>query len=336
MLAIPDQVQRSSGSVPKLALASGLQLGIQPEGHERPLPRHASDAAASTFAAIKTILKIAISTGPLIHRIVTIGNQILIRIPELKKLTILLASLLLTAACGGSSNTQSQSTKEIRNEKQAFRALNANDVTSNLEFGTPGSTKQSSFTTGFMNMTSTSQKIEQPMRFTATLGNSPAARFIKNARLPVYVYAQTQMELKRLNNKTGKTSSYTRGVRIEKAHCDGYKFVLSPENNYSIQFQGSQSIEIRSKGSSSLGAGILSVSSSKDWEIRDGRGTASTKAVRSKPFMVIESGGRYKGVPGWAPIHVAPYGKSKSCTYSAHKPYFKGKSAGDVRTAPKI
>lgn len=262
----------------------------------------------------------------------------------MRKVTRFLAlatSCLALVGCGAPNSSTTSGTKSttraaaINSPASAVRALAADGIVVNFETGAPGNLTDSGFTSRFMNMTSTSQYAEIPMRFNASLGNSPAADYIRQTGTPVYVYATTQLKLATIDNKPDAVSrDYTKGVRFQKSTCDGYKFVLYPGNNYSLSMAAEQRVEIRSKNRSNIDAGIFSVSSSNDWKVTGARPVTSVSAVRLQPFMVLNYGARYKNPLNFGPAHVVSRAISDDCVLEEQRDFFKSEGSGPVQSAP--
>ncbi|THD76296.1 hypothetical protein E7681_00185 [Thalassobius vesicularis] len=189
--------------------------------------------------------------------------------------------------------------------------------------------------TGFMNITATTQYATQPMRFTAELGNSEAAKKIKAKGEALYVYAGTQLRMDVVSN--GKKRVKKGGVNLEGKTCEGYTFVLYPGNNYRVSVYAEPKIRIRDKTRADTILGKYS----EDWYGTSIEGYAHVAAIRTRPFMVVEYGARYINPKNFGPAVVVSREFDKDCTLNAYKPYFK--SAGNqknkygnvVRRAPK-
>lgn len=257
------------------------------------------------------------------------------------KFLAVFASCIALAGCGAPNATSTSGSKsansaaKINSPAAAVRALSTSGINVSFETGEPGNLTDSGFTSQFMNMTSASQYAEIPMRFRTSLGNSPAADYIRANGTPVFVYATTQLKLATVDNEPGaKSREYTKGVRFEKSTCDGYRFVLYPGNNYSIAMAAEQRVEIRSKNRSNISAGIFSVSSSNDWKVTGARPVTTVSAVRLEPFMILNYGARYKNPINFGPAHVVSRAISTDCTYQAHRDFFKGEGNGPVQSAP--
>jgi hypothetical protein len=257
---------------------------------------------------------------------------------KLKCLAVL-TSLGFVAACGSSGNqsSDSSSNKKIRNASQAASALMPSGIDILFQSGDPVNNRTDSFRTGLINFNSVSQYVDQPIAFRASLKGGPAADYVRANNVPLYVYAITTFDVTKLDKKEGaKPRISSKPVTLQKSKCWGYKFVLNAENNYTIAMSGTQMVEIRNKGSSSMSIGIFTASSSSDWEAQGAEAKANVAAVRLKPFMVVESGGRYKNSEGYGPPVVVPSTRSKACVYSGQKEFFKGRPTGSVLSAPKV
>jgi len=252
----------------------------------------------------------------------------------LKTLGVIAACAALIG-CGAPSGTSSKGASasrapaKITSPAQALRALGTDGVDVTFSTGDPKNPTQSAFTTGFMNMTSTSQYAEIPMRFRATLDNSPAADYIRQNGIPIFVYATAQLKLATVDAKPGsKPRDYTKGVRFEKRTCDGQAFVLYPGNDYTLMMAADQRVEVRSKNSSTLNAGIFSVSSANDWKVTGARPVSSVSHVALEPFMVLPYSQPYKNPTNFGPPHVVSRAIVKSCRYSGHKDFYKSDGNG--------
>ena len=159
-------------------------------------------------------------------------------------------------------------------------------VTAKIELGDAKNPTIAKGRTSFLNITSTSQLVNQPMRFTASLGNSVSAKKVKAERKTLYVYVGTKLLLEVVSK--GKPGVKTGGINLEGQACEGYKFVLYPGNDYRVSIYAEPQIRIRSKSRANTVFGTHK----DDWTASRAESFAGVIAIRTKPFMVVEKGKR--------------------------------------------
>lgn len=189
--------------------------------------------------------------------------------------------------------------------------------------------------TKFMNINGTSQYAKQPMRFTASLGDSEAAQAVKAEGKPLYVYAATKLLMETIDK--GKPGTKTGGANLEGTSCEGYKFVLHPGNNYSVNIYAEPKIRIRSTTRADTILGRYS----DDWTATRVEAFSALMAIRSKPFMVVKYGDRYINPVNYGPALAVSHEFDRDCTLEQSKAAFKSKGktknryGNVVQRAPK-
>ena len=236
-----------------------------------------------------------------------------------------LISALLLSACGSPSS----------GPVSRASLMGEGGVTVDIKLGDAKNSTIASGRTGLMNITSTSQFVQQPMRFTASLGNSTAAQKVRAEGKTLYVYAATKLLLE--VTEKGRKGIKEGGINLEGSSCEGYKFVLYPGNNYSVSLYAEPKIRIRNKSRADTPFG----KHTDDWVASSREAFSSVIAVRSKPFMVVGYGDRYMNPVNYGPAVTVSHEFDRSCTLSASKEFFKSKgreknkSGNVVRRAPK-
>jgi hypothetical protein len=208
-------------------------------------------------------------------------------------------------------------------------------VSANLVLGDAKDVSFGRAQTSFMNINGTSQYAKQPMRFTASLGNSEAAQAVKAKGQPLYIYAATKLLMETVDK--GKPGVKTGGVSLEGTACEGYRFVLHPGNNYSVDIYAEPKIRIRSTTRADTIIGRYS----SDWAATRVEAFSDVIAIRSKPFMVVEYGDRYINAVNYGPAVAVTRDFDKACTLKQSKEAFKSKgnrknrSGNIVQSAPR-
>ncbi len=125
-----------------------------------------------------------------------------------------------------------------------------------------------------------------PTRLEVRMVDGPIAEEIRAKGQPVYAYVKPIYQATQRDIKSGKESILNGRVQLPTDNfCDGYRIVLSPQNNYQLTEDFDFKFKIRDQ-SDGVEVGIFGTLGKNDWEITDIETDAVVVKSARRPFSV--------------------------------------------------
>lgn len=164
----------------------------------------------------------------------------------------------------------------------AVRALSSGGIVAQATVASADS-RVSTSQTNLWAMTGVSQKASIRKTLTVEMASGPAADFIRERGLPVYVFVRPQM-IEYRRHASGREQVLPRHFFLAERqyNCRGYAVILSPQNGYRATQSGVMPWEIRSQTSLSLGY----LSGGENWSMARIDAHAPVEQVSLQPFKL--------------------------------------------------
>ncbi|HBS27685.1 MAG TPA: hypothetical protein DD827_11300 [Gammaproteobacteria bacterium] len=254
----------------------------------------------------------------------------------MKLFALLLSSSLALSACVStttptSSDKPQSGSSEGRfsgSPRKALEAVRAQGgINVEVALGRAGGKSSSGYQTGFFNMTSAYDTIEQPFQVTIALDNSPAAQKLRASAKPIFIYVKPQISYTRVFNKDNRTTTKLETVNFpdHSSSCDGFRMVLNQGNNYRVEVRHSQRVTIREK-SSGADFGVWGTHGGSDWQVTGAEG-AGKLVVADLEVFYVGSENNYGTLRNLSKPegNLKPYfvGRDRVCTYTPHRAIYR-------------